>query len=60
VQGVLLVGSGVHVRVDDAGRRTPLLAQALSAAGVPVARIAEVAPTIEDVFVALLDRHSEP
>jgi drug efflux transport system ATP-binding protein len=59
VQGVLLVGSGVHVRVDDAGRRTPLLAQALSAAGVPVARITEVAPTIEDVFVALLDQHPE-
>ena len=59
VQGVLLVGSGAHVHVDDAQRRTPQLAQALSAAGVQATRIAEVAPTIEDLFVALLDQHSE-
>ena len=59
VAGVLLVGSGAHVHVDDAQQRIPQLAQALSAAGVQATRIAEVAPTIEDVFVALLDQHSE-
>jgi ABC-2 type transport system ATP-binding protein len=59
VQGVLLVGNGAHVHVDDAGRRASQLAQALSAAGVEATRIAEVAPTIEDLFVALLDRDSE-
>jgi len=59
VQGVLLVGNGAHVHVDDAGRRTPQLAQALAAAGVEATRIAEVAPTIEDLFVALLDQNAE-
>jgi ABC-2 type transport system ATP-binding protein len=58
VASVLLVGNGAHVHVDDAGRRTPQLAQALSAAGVPATRIAEVAPSIEDLFVALLDQNS--
>jgi len=59
VQGVLLVGNGAHVHVDDAPRRTPQLAQALSAAGVQATRVAEVAPTIEDLFIALLDEHAE-
>jgi drug efflux transport system ATP-binding protein len=59
VRSVLLVGSGAHVQVDDAGRRTAQLAQALSGAGVEATRIAEVAPTIEDLFVALLDRRAE-
>jgi ABC-2 type transport system ATP-binding protein len=59
VTGVLLVGNGAHVHVDDAERRTPQLAQALAAAGVQATRIAEVAPTIEDLFVALLDQNSE-
>jgi ABC-2 type transport system ATP-binding protein len=59
VQGVLLVGSGAHVHVDDAPRRTAQLAQALAAAGVQTTHIAEVAPTIEDLFVALLDQNSE-
>jgi ABC-2 type transport system ATP-binding protein len=59
VQGVLLVGSGVHVHVDDAARRSPQLARALSGAGVQATHIEEVAPTIEDLFVALLEQHSE-
>ena len=59
VRGVLLVGNGAHVHVDDAARRTPQLAQAMSAAGVRATRIAEVAPTIEDLFVALLDEHAQ-
>ena len=59
VQGVLLVGNGAHVHVDDAPLRATQLAQALSAAGVQATRIAEVAPTIEDLFVALLDEHAE-
>jgi drug efflux transport system ATP-binding protein len=59
VRSVLLVGSGAHVQVDDAARRTAQLAHALSGAGVEATRIAEVAPTIEDLFVALLDQRAE-
>lgn len=59
VQGVLLVGNGAHVHVDDAQRRMPQIEQALSAVGVKAMGIAEVAPTIEDLFVALLEEGKE-
>jgi ABC-2 type transport system ATP-binding protein len=54
VSNAILVGGGVHVVVDDAGRRIPELQQALGAAGIPFDKIATAAPTIEDLFVALL------
>jgi ABC-2 type transport system ATP-binding protein len=57
VQGVLLVGIGVHVHVDSAERR-PQIAAALAMAGVAVSAVDEVVPTIEDLFVALLERQS--
>lgn len=58
VRGVLLVGNGAHIHADDAGL-LPQLAQALAAAGVAVDGIKVVAPTIEDLFVALLDQQPE-
>ena len=56
VQGVLLVGNGAHIHVDDAALRTPQIAAALAAAGAESTGIAEVAPSIEDLFVALLEQ----
>lgn len=53
VQGALLLGIGVHVHVDAAERR-PQIGAALEAADIAVSAIDEVAPTIEDMFVALL------
>jgi len=55
VRGVLLVGIGIHVHVDQAERRTELAA-ALAALGIAVKSIDEIAPTIEDLFVALLEQ----
>jgi ABC-2 type transport system ATP-binding protein len=57
VQGVLLAGIGVHVHVDGPERR-PQIAAALTAAGLVVNTIEEVAPTIEDLFVALLEQEN--
>lgn len=57
VQGVLLAGIGVHVHVDGSERR-PQIAAALAAGGIAVRSIDEVAPTIEDLFVALLEKES--
>jgi ABC-2 type transport system ATP-binding protein len=54
VSGVLLVGDGIHVVVDDAQRRIPELRQALAAADIPFDQIEKLAPSIEDIFVALL------
>jgi len=55
VSQVLLVGDGVHAVVDDADVRIPQLRDALRLAGVPASDIAVATPSIEDVFVALLE-----
>ena len=56
VQGVLLVGNGAHIHVDDAQLRMPQIAAALAAASVEAGGIEEVAPSVEDLFVALLEQ----
>jgi ABC-2 type transport system ATP-binding protein len=52
---VILVGDGVHVVVDDATNRVAQLHQILNRAGAPYSEIAVATPSIEDVFVALLE-----
>jgi ABC-2 type transport system ATP-binding protein len=52
VLNALLVGDGVHLVVDEAGRRIPALKATLQAEGLSFDRVEEVAPTIEDLFVA--------
>ena len=55
VTHAVLVGSGVHAVVDDAVRRIPELRDALREAAIPFAEIVIAIPSIEDVFVALLE-----
>ncbi len=54
VQGVLMVGDGVHVHVDDAGRRAAELERVLTERAVAHGTAHTVVPSIEDLFVALL------
>ena len=56
VLNALLVGDGVHLVVDDAARRIPELKAKLQAEGLSFDRLEEVAPTIEDLFVAATSR----
>jgi len=56
VLNALLVGDGVHLLVDDAARRIPELRAKLQEAGLSFDRLEEVAPTIEDLFVATTSR----
>lgn len=49
---LVVVGDGVHLVVDDADRRIPELRARLTMAGLPFDKIAEVTPSIEDLFVA--------
>ena len=59
VLGSLLIGVCVHVHVDRAERRSDIAA-ALIAANIVATSIEEVTPTIEDLFVALLEQgHSK-
>jgi len=55
VSNVIHVGGGVHAVVDDAGLRVPELRNALRQKNVAFDDIAVAAPSIEDVFVALLE-----
>jgi hypothetical protein len=55
VSSTILVGDGVHAVVDDAGIRIPQLRAALQRAGVAASDITVGEPSIEDVFVALLE-----
>jgi ABC-2 type transport system ATP-binding protein len=52
VSSLVLVGSGVHLVVDDGARRIPELRARLTAAGVAFDAIEQITPTIEDLFVA--------
>ncbi|WP_426663867.1 ABC transporter ATP-binding protein [Rhodanobacter aciditrophus] len=53
VLGVLLVGNGIHVHMDQAGRLPALQAQ-LRESGIACDDARIVPPSIEDLFVALL------
>jgi ABC-2 type transport system ATP-binding protein len=55
VSNALLVGDGVHAMVDDAAVRIPELREALERSGLAYSSIAVATPSIEDVFVALLE-----
>ncbi|MGN6650551.1 ABC transporter ATP-binding protein [Trinickia sp.] len=54
VQGTLLMGDRVHVRVDDGGLRGPELEARLAERALAHAPFETVEPGIEDVFVALV------
>lgn len=60
VSQVLLVGDGVHAVVDDADRRIPQLRDAIRRADVSISDVVVAAPSIEDVFVALLETGEAP
>ena len=55
VSQVLLVGDGVHAVVDNADMRIPQLREDIRLAGVSISDVAVAVPSIEDVFVALLE-----
>jgi ABC-2 type transport system ATP-binding protein len=52
---VALFGAGLHVLVDD-GSAIPELRQALAGRGIGVQRIEQVTPSLEDVFVSLIEQ----
>lgn len=61
ISSLMLTGDGLHVVVDDAGRRIPELETRLQHAGVPFQAIHQVTPTIEDLFVdAITSLGGEP
>jgi ABC-2 type transport system ATP-binding protein len=51
-------GTSLHVMVEDEERGRRLVAGTLAGAGIPVRRIERIVPSLEDVFLYLLDSES--
>ncbi len=63
VKEVALFGNGLHVVTDDAPVATDAIQNHLAAQGYKVQRLEEIVPSLEDVFVSLIearDRAEQP
>jgi ABC-2 type transport system ATP-binding protein len=56
VRGVAPFGAGLHLREDPARWGEREVAEALAAAGARDVRVAAAEPSLEDVFLAVVDR----
>ncbi len=56
IREAALFGRAIHVTVPDSRAALPVLREALANRGVTVDSIAPVAPSLEDVFVSLVER----
>lgn len=54
-----LFGKGLHVVVEDADAIAPAIRSLLEQRGYPVARIEKIIPSLEDVFVALIEAYDQ-
>jgi drug efflux transport system ATP-binding protein len=52
---VAVFGGGLHVTVDDAAAAEAAIRRRLGEKGIELRRIGEIAPSMEDVFVALIE-----
>jgi ABC-2 type transport system ATP-binding protein len=55
VLDVAVFGGGLHVTVDDVEATGARIREALSAKGIEVARLEQIEPSMEDVFVAMVE-----
>jgi ABC-2 type transport system ATP-binding protein len=53
---VAVFGAGLHVTVDDAATAAPRIRELLAARGLDVRRLEAIEPSMEDVFVAMIER----
>ncbi len=63
VRAAALFGRGIHATVDRAESAVPAIREALASGGFAPGRIEPIAPTLEDVFVSLVeerDRREAP
>ncbi|MFH0786554.1 MAG: ABC transporter ATP-binding protein [Pseudomonadota bacterium] len=63
IKEVALFGKGLHVVVEDAQGAVEVIKQTLADHGFPVSRIEKIVPSLEDVFVSLIearDREEQP
>jgi drug efflux transport system ATP-binding protein len=53
---VAVFGGGLHVKVDNATEAEPVIHKALDDAGIKVAVLEPIPPSMEDVFVSLIEK----
>ena len=59
VRDILLAGDRIHVFVDDASRRLPQLRSHLDGRQIAYDSVEQVAPSIEDLFVAAVEQEAK-
>ena len=59
IQDVAVFGGGLHIRVDDADREIAWIRQTLDRAGIAVSVLEPIAPSMEDVFVSLIEQEEK-
>ena len=59
VSEVAVFGSGLHVTVADAGESVPRIQATLKKGGIPVTALNRIQPSMEDVFVALIEEEEK-
>jgi ABC-2 type transport system ATP-binding protein len=55
VRDVAVFGGGLHVTVDDPQTTAGRIRQALAAKDIKVERLEKIEPSMEDVFVAMVE-----
>jgi ABC-2 type transport system ATP-binding protein len=55
VLDVAVFGGGLHVTVDDVEATSARMREALAAKGIEVQRLERIEPSMEDVFVAMIE-----
>ena len=58
IQDVAVFGGGLHIRVTDADRAIAWIRQTLDRAGIKISVLEPITPSMEDVFVSLIE-HEE-
>ncbi len=56
IQDVAVFGGGLHVRVDNAKQAEPVIRGTLDAAKIRIGLIEPIPPSMEDVFVSLIEK----
>jgi ABC-2 type transport system ATP-binding protein len=56
VSDVAVFGGGLHITVSDASRAIPLIQAALGQAGIEITVLEPIQPSMEDVFVAMIEQ----
>jgi ABC-2 type transport system ATP-binding protein len=59
VLDIAVFGGGLHVKVEDAAATVPVIRQALGAANIEIGTLEAITPSMEDVFVGLIEQQEK-